>query len=135
MANELSPDQRWISFNALNATGPAGSTIYVVPASGGEWIRITGDRYWDDKPRWSPDGRTIYFISNRTGFFNVWGARFNPANGRPVGEPFRVTDFESPGQMIPPVLALTEISLAADRLVLDITEASGNIWILDNVDK
>jgi len=28
-------------------------------------------RYWDDKPRWSPDGKTIYFVSNRTGFFNV----------------------------------------------------------------
>jgi len=28
-------------------------------------------KYWEDKPRWSPDGRTIYFVSNRTGFYNV----------------------------------------------------------------
>lgn len=91
----FSPDQRWVSFNALNTTGPTVSTIYVVPASGGDWIRITEGSYWDDKPRWSPDGRTIYFVSNRTGFFNVWGIRFNPANGEPAGDPFRVTDFET----------------------------------------
>ncbi len=132
---KFSPDQHWVSFNALNTTGRTVSTIYVVPASGGDWRRITEGSYWDDKPRWSPDGRTIYFVSNRTGFFNVWGIRFNPANGDTLGAPFRVTDFESPGRMIPPVVALMEMSLSTDRLVVDITEASGNIWTLDNVDR
>jgi len=131
----FSPDQRWISFIALKATGPTGSTIYVVPASGGDWVRITEGRYRDDKPRWSPDGRTIYYVSNRTGFLNVWGIRFNPASGGPVGEAFRVTDFESPSRMISTSSATMEISLAADRLVVNITEASGNIWVLDNVDR
>ncbi len=131
----FSPDGRWISFNAVKATGPTGSTIYVVLASGGDWIRVTEGRYWDDKPRWSPDGRTIYFVSNRTGFPNVWGIRLNPATGVPVSEPFRVTDFDSPSQMIPNVSATMEMSLAADRLAVNITEVSGNIWVLDNVDR
>lgn len=39
-----------------------------------------------------PDGRTIYFISNRnSAFFDVWGLRFDPEAGRSVGEEFRVT--------------------------------------------
>jgi len=42
------------------------SIIYVVPQSGGEWTQITEGKYFDDKPRWSPDGRTLYFLSNRT---------------------------------------------------------------------
>jgi len=131
-----SPDERWITFNAIQATEAGVSTIYVIPASGGEWRRITEDKYWDDIPHWSPDGRTIYFVSGRSGFFNVWGRRFDPTGGKPVGEAFRVTAFESPGQMMSPRLVqLIGISLAADRLVLPITEVSGSIWILENVDR
>src|SRR5205814_1594754 len=62
----FSPDGHWISFNAYKATDGAVSTIYVVPVSGGPWVRITEGQYWDDKPRWSPDGKAIYFVSNRT---------------------------------------------------------------------
>jgi Tol biopolymer transport system component len=129
----FSPDQQWISFIAARATEAGISTIYVVPASGGEWKRITEDKYFDDKPRWSPDGRRLYFVSNRTGFFNVWGIGFDPATGAPRGEPFRVTNFESPARMILPDVAIMEMALAADRIVLPIMEVTGGIWILENV--
>jgi Tol biopolymer transport system component len=131
----FSPDQHWISFNALNLSGPTNSIIYVIPASGGEWIPITDGKYWCDKPRWAPDGKTIYYTSNRTGFSNIWGIRFDLQTGGPVGEPFQVTDFQSPSRMISQVGALAEISLTKDRLALDITEMSGNIWILDKIDE
>ena len=81
----FSPDSRWISFNAFKRTDGATSTIYVVTPSGGPWIRITEGQYWDDKPRWSPDGKTIYFVSNRTGFLNVWKVRFEPTSGQTLG--------------------------------------------------
>jgi Tol biopolymer transport system component/DNA-binding winged helix-turn-helix (wHTH) protein len=130
----FSPDGRWISFNAFNATDPAASTIYVVSASGGEWVSLTEGRYWDDKPRWSPDGKAIYFVSNRTGFFNVWKVRFDPAVGKPLDQPARVTDFESPTQMIIPNIVPLEMALTSDRLILPMMEASGGIWVLENVD-
>jgi serine/threonine protein kinase len=131
MAN-YSPDGRWIAINAEDGTGVGISTIGVLPASGGPWTPLTEGKYWDDKPRWSPDGKTIYFLSSRSGFMNVWGIRFNPAKGEPVGKPLRVTSFESPAQM---VQGLQEISVAQDRLVLPITEITGNIWMLENVDQ
>jgi dipeptidyl aminopeptidase/acylaminoacyl peptidase len=129
----FSPDQQWISFIAAPAIEAGTSTIYVVPASGGEWRRITEDKYFDDKPRWSPDSRRLYFISNRTGFFNVWGIDFDPASGQPRGAPFRVTSFESPARMILPEVGSMEMALAADRMVLPIVEVSGGIWVLENV--
>src|SRR5262245_12021616 len=129
----FSPDQKWICFNAKKETEDGISTIYVVPASGGEMRRITESKYNDDKARWSPDGRRIYFVSSRTGFFNVWGIDFDPAAGEPRGEPFRVTNFESPSRMILPDVGVMEMALAADRIVLPITEVSGGIWILENV--
>jgi Tol biopolymer transport system component len=147
---KFSPDQRWICFNAINAIDARVSTIHVirapdltqpVPREGksigrSEWTPITEGTYWDDKPRWSPDGKTLYFISSRTGFLNVWGIRFDPANGQPVGEPFRVTAFENPGQMIyPQNVGNLEMALAEDRLVVPIMHVSGNIWVLENVDR
>jgi Tol biopolymer transport system component/DNA-binding winged helix-turn-helix (wHTH) protein len=131
----FSPDGRWISFNAFKATDPAVSTVYVAPASGGPWIRITEGQYWDDKPRWSPDGKSIYFVSNRTGFFNVWKVRFDPASGKPLDQPASVTAFESPTQMIMPNIVPMEMALTHDRLILPMLETSGGIWILENVDR
>jgi Tol biopolymer transport system component len=131
-----SPDEHWVVFQAIQAMEAGVTIIYVVPAAGGEWRRITEGKYWDDSPRWSPDGRTIYFVSGRSGFFNVWGIRFDPTSGKAVGEAFRVTAFENPRQMMSPrLIQLIGISLAADRLVLPITEVSGSIWILENVDR
>jgi Tol biopolymer transport system component/DNA-binding winged helix-turn-helix (wHTH) protein len=131
----FSPDQKWISFCAAKDIEAGVSTIYVIPAAGGEWRRITQGKYFDDKPRWAEDGRTLYFVSNRTGFFNVWGIRFDPARGQAVGDPFRVTAFESPAQMILSDVRNMELGLAANRLVLPIMEVSGGIWLLENVER
>jgi Tol biopolymer transport system component len=129
----FSPDERWIIFNATTMDDPI-SVIYVISASGGPWTPLTDQNYWADKGRWSADGRTIYFLSNRlTGLFNVWGRRFDPLKGKPVGEPFQVTSFESPGRMILPLVANMEMALSARRLILPIREISGNIWVLENV--
>jgi len=109
--------------------------LYVVPAGGGAWTRITDGKLWGDKPRWSPDGKTIYFVSGRSGFFNVWGIHFDPAEGKPLGEPFRVSAFGGHGLMIPKFIAPVELSINEDKLVLNMAEVSGGIWVLDNVDR
>jgi Tol biopolymer transport system component/DNA-binding winged helix-turn-helix (wHTH) protein len=131
----ISPDDRWIVFEAVANSPNPESALYVVPASGGSWTRITDGRHWDDKPRWSPDGRTIYFVSAPGGFFNVWGIRFDPAAGKSVGQPFQVTKFDSPRLQILGSITAVELSLAQDKLALTMTEESGNIWVLDNVDQ
>ena len=126
----FSPNGRWIVFEA--AAG-VESTLYVMPSAGGQWTRITDGKQWDDKPRWSPDGRTIYFLSRRGGFFNVWGIHFDPEKGRPAGEPFRVSAFERPRLMVPQMIAPVALSITKNRLLLTMTEVSGGIWVLDNI--
>lgn len=129
----FSPDQRWIAFIAASRTSGT-STICVVDADGNQWTGVSEGTFWDDKPRWSPDGKTIFFLSNRSGFANVWGRRFNPASGQPAGEPFQVTSLESPAVRMPGPVVSTEFAIAADRLVLPVVESSGSVWVLENID-
>jgi Tol biopolymer transport system component/DNA-binding winged helix-turn-helix (wHTH) protein len=131
----FSPDGRWIAFEAAVDT-PTGvdSAVYVTRAAGGPWVRLRQGKNWDDKPRWSPDGKTIYFISGRSGFFNVWGVHFNPAAGTLVGTPFRVTAFDQPDLMISQRIEGAELSVTQDRLALLMEETSGSIWVLDHVE-
>jgi Tol biopolymer transport system component/DNA-binding winged helix-turn-helix (wHTH) protein len=132
----FSLDGRWIVFEALeNQPSQLESTIYVMAAAGGPWIRITDGKHWDDKPAWSPDGKSIYFVSGRGGFFNVWGTRFDPVKGKPVGDAFQVTSFKSPTLMVPEQIAPVELSVTQDRLVVTVAQVSGSIWVLDNVDR
>ena len=106
----------------------------MIPAAGGPWISISDGKYWDDKPRWSPDGKTIYFISSRGSSLNVWGTRFDPSKGKAVGEPFQVTKLANPGLIIPQQLIEgVGLSLSQSRLVLTMEDRSGSIWMLDNL--
>jgi hypothetical protein len=88
-----------------------------------------------DKGRWSLDGKTIYYVFSRTGFLSIRGRRLYAVRGQPVGEPFQVASFENPGRIIFPGIRSLEISFSQDRLVLPLTEATGNIWMQENVDK
>jgi Tol biopolymer transport system component/DNA-binding winged helix-turn-helix (wHTH) protein len=131
--SHFSPDGRWIVFEATSPTG-FESTIYAVSVAGGPWLRITDGKHWDDKPRWSPDGKTIYFVSGRSGFYNVFGVRFD--HSKENQDPsFPVTKFDSPRFMIPKQIMAVDLSLTKDRLVVTLAEVSGSIWVLDNVDQ
>ena len=73
-----SPDGRWILFNAqdLKQAASRSSASCRLPAASGA---AHGARLWADKARWAPDGKAIYFISNRdSAFFDVWGIAFDP---------------------------------------------------------
>jgi Tol biopolymer transport system component/DNA-binding winged helix-turn-helix (wHTH) protein len=130
-----SPDQHWISFMAVDSGDAGQATVYVMPASGGEWRAITDGRAYDDKPHWAPDGRTIYFASDRGGLWNVWARRFDPTTGTPVGDPFRVTSFDSPRQTLATHLSRMQFAITANHLFLPLTETSGELWMLENIDK
>jgi Tol biopolymer transport system component/DNA-binding winged helix-turn-helix (wHTH) protein len=132
-----SPNQRWISTverpfpRARDWTGG----ITVIPVSGGARIRLTDGNWNDEKPRWSSDGRAIYFVSNRGGFLNVWGRRFNPDLGKPEGELFQVTRFDDPGRLLPTDMTQVEISTSGNRIFLPITDVAATVWSLDGADR
>ncbi len=48
--------------------------IFTVATERGEVQRVTASPWREDEPRWSPDGRWIAFVSDRTGRQEVWVA-------------------------------------------------------------
>ena len=132
----FSPDQRWITFLAHDLSYASTSTVYVAPAAGGPWRAMTDGRWFDDKPRWGPDGHVLYFVSNRTGgVANVWGRRFDDATGAPIGDPFPVTAFRSAQFRLTPRTVQMDIAITATRLLLPMTESRSDLWMLDQVDR
>ena len=62
---DVSPDGKTIVFDMLG-------DIYTMPISGGEAKALTNDIAWNTEPRFSPDGKSIAFISDRKGGENIW---------------------------------------------------------------
>jgi Tol biopolymer transport system component len=65
--------------------------IYTVPARGGEPVAVTNDLEADWCPVWSPDGRYLYFVSNRGGSMNLWRVPVDEASGKRLGDPEPIT--------------------------------------------
>lgn len=133
--SRFSPDQRWISFIAVDRADARVSRVHVVSTTGGAWHAITEGRSYDDKPHWSRDGRTMYFLSDRSGMFNVWARRFDPDTGTTVGEPFEITSFVSPRRTISAELTRNQIAVTSTHVFLPLTESAGELWMLDHVDR
>lgn len=61
---DVSPDGQSIVFDMLG-------DLYLLPIAGGDATQLTSGLAFDTQPRFSPDGRTVVFISDRQGADNV----------------------------------------------------------------
>lgn len=88
MSLDVSPDGRTIVFDLLG-------DLYTLPIAGGKASRITSGIAFDAQPRWSPDGRSIVYISDHSGADNIWIADADGRNAHAVSHAER-TQFISP---------------------------------------
>jgi Tol biopolymer transport system component len=63
----ISPDGSTLAYIGLEnlADGRRITNVYTIPSAGGEDVQITNDEYADDGSEYSPDGKWIYFNSER----------------------------------------------------------------------
>lgn len=85
MSIDVSPDGQTIVFDLLG-------DLYTLPIAGGQARRIIGGLSFESQPTWSPDGRTIAFLSDRTGIENLWLADADGSNPRAVSKDGRTND-------------------------------------------
>ena len=82
-------------------------------------------------PSWSPDGSLLYHFSNRDKWFCPWVQKLDPATKRPVGSPRAVHHLHDPRlRATSGAAAFNDVEKG--YLYMSLTEATGNIWLLDN---
>ena len=71
----VSPDGKLVAFTVSVTDLEANkrrNDIYLA-AVDGSWVRrLTAHDASDTQPRWSPDGKSVYFVSTRSGSSQVW---------------------------------------------------------------
>ncbi|MBN2481884.1 MAG: PD40 domain-containing protein, partial [Bacteroidales bacterium] len=65
----ISPDGKYLAYCAGRNNN---MDVYVIPAEGGDEVRLTDADGLDDGPEYSPDGEYIWFNSVRSGLMQVW---------------------------------------------------------------
>lgn len=66
----FSPDGQRVAYSAWTRGGYRD--IRIVDTQSGSFYEVTHDRAIDQQPVWAPDGKTLYFVSDRTGIANVF---------------------------------------------------------------
>jgi dipeptidyl aminopeptidase/acylaminoacyl peptidase len=72
---QLSPDGKWVAYTVATPSLQDNrnvARIWVAEVATGRSRQLTGGPGSDRQPRWSPDGRTVAFISTREGGAQVW---------------------------------------------------------------
>ena len=121
-----SPDGKRIAFTSGNADylfnlNVAPSDIWVVDVRSGEPVRVTEGGHVDFSPVWTPDGKSLLFVSDRGGGRDIYRISVG-IDGEPVGKPERLTTG----------LDVFTMASSADgrRLSYSVATLRQNIWSL-----
>src|SRR5215813_10536554 len=93
---ELSPDAKWVAYTVATPDMDANrnaTNIWMAPVAGGDAVQLTRTGK-DSSPKWSPDGKTIAFLSARGGESQVY---LLPLEG---GEAHAVSKLSSGADMV-----------------------------------
>jgi dipeptidyl aminopeptidase/acylaminoacyl peptidase len=71
--------------------------LWTMSLDGGEPVRVTDNAAAESSPMWSPDGRFLFYVSNRSGSSAIWRIQISERTGRTRGQPEPVrTPFSQP---------------------------------------
>ncbi len=133
----FSPGDRWVVFSGSQFES-AEKHIWITPVrregtvAESDLIKVTEGDSMDTEPYWSPDGHTIYFLSDRDGFQCIWGHRVDPVTAQLIGDTFPVYHAHNSRRAIAsPSEYQADIGFSAARgsLVFMMAERSSSIWL------
>jgi len=91
LQSAFSPHQKRIAYWSRPDRYGQREHIWTIPANGGQAVAVTDGSSTDLNPVWSPDGKYLYFSSNRGGSSNIWRVAIDEETGVTSGVPEAVT--------------------------------------------
>lgn len=95
---QWSPHGHRIAYWGLQKGGQRD--IWTVSSDGSHVAAVTNDGHFNWNPTWSPDGKYLYFLSDRSGSMNLWRIPIDERSGKVIGQPEPVTTPSSYSQHI-----------------------------------
>ena len=129
---DLSRDDRWLAIQTGEPDGKVA--ISVVPlreslVAPEDWVEIAGRDTWVGAPRWSPDGSTLYYLSDRDDFICLWAQSLDPNTKEPVGDPFPIAHAHTSSMsMMPMDRSMWNLEVGSGRLVFNAGELTGDVY-------
>jgi dipeptidyl aminopeptidase/acylaminoacyl peptidase len=83
---ELSPDGKWAAYTVATPDMDANrnaTNLWMAPVAGGDAVQLTRTGK-DSSPKWSPDGKTIAFLSVRSGDSQVYVLSMEGGEAHPL---------------------------------------------------
>jgi Tol biopolymer transport system component len=81
----FSPDGRSIAFSLVNDGNPPQSEMYIMNADGRNEVVVARHPAEDELLAWTPDGKSLLFLSDRSGTWDIWSIRI--IEGKQQGDP------------------------------------------------
>jgi len=94
----VSPDGKWVAFSAHEIDLQANTKtphLWVVALAGGDARQLTSGEKGEERPRWSPDGKRLAYISPKEAGSQVWTVGFNSETGTLEGDAKRITNIST----------------------------------------
>jgi Tol biopolymer transport system component len=80
-----SPDGRYVAYTGAATEGSENTDIFLLDLEGGRESPLAQHPAVDRDPVWTPDGKKVLFVSDRTGAMGFWS--IDVADGEPRGLP------------------------------------------------
>jgi Tol biopolymer transport system component len=128
---DASPGDRWLALLLGRPDGDVELRVRALDpaASAPHDALLERSPAWAGAPRWSSDGRFLYFLSQRDGEVCVWALPVDPVTGERAGDPFAVVHLHgSPARCWGPRTAYT-LSVGAERLAVTASEVRGDVYL------
>lgn len=120
-----SPDGKTVAFSWWRRGGQRD--LWTIDRATRALAQLTSDRALDLEPRWSPDGATLYFVSDRTGIYNLYAR--DQATGQ-IWQATNVTNGVFDPAISPDGTRVTFVGFRADGYTLEEAAIDRRTWQL-----
>jgi serine/threonine protein kinase/Tol biopolymer transport system component len=115
-----SPHGRRIAYWGI-PDGKAQRDLWTLPVAGGGPVQVTDDAYLNWSPVWSPDGRYLYYASDRGGSMNLWRIPIDEDSGKVRGAPEPVTTPSASS-------GLPSLAKSGRRILYAVDDSNANVY-------